>query len=145
MSGLIFALAGALFLSSCASSYRGKETPAVPVELNGSYQGTYWITHHDGSSEQFRESGHVWMSFADGHYEVQGAQPYLPPAGSGDYRIEGDILKLTDTANHTAEFDWTLILQGRFEIHAGNGGFVRLEQRDLEHSRLHELELRKDD
>ena len=141
---LVLALAGGLLLSSCAASYQGREDSSLPIDLSGSYQGSYWITVHEGSSEQHRRGGSVWMRFADGHYEVGGEQRLLPPSGSGDYRVEGDLLYLTDTAAHTADFDWTLILQGRFEIQTGNGGVIRFVQHDLDHSRLHELELRRE-
>jgi len=116
---------------------------ATPIQLQGTYRGTYWITHHDGTSEQFRESGEVTMVFTNGHYEIKGDQIDLPPEGSGNYTVNGDVLELEDTARHMADFDWSLILSGRFQIDAGDDGYLRLEQRDLDHSRYHELELRK--
>ena len=56
--------------------------------------------------------------------------------------MDGSVLVLDDTVIHTANFDWSLILKGRFEFDMGNDGVVRLTQRDLEYGRYHELELR---
>ncbi len=134
-----------LGLASCSPSYRGEVSLDEVTIENGLYQGTYWITHHAGSSEQRRESGGVWMRLEDGRYQIEGEQPLLPPAGSGNYRIEGHTLVLEDTAMHTADFDWTLILHGRFDIEIGDRGWIRLVQDDPEHGRRHELELRRQD
>ena len=136
-------LAVLLLLSACATPPSGEDDPgAFPLELDGSYRGRYWVTHHDGTSEQVRQDGSVWMRFHEGNYEVRGDHKLLPPAGSGEYRIEGRELILVDTAVHTADFDWTLILKGRFDIDAGGEGLLRFTQRDLDRGRYHELELR---
>jgi hypothetical protein len=134
-------LAAVIFLGCAVPPPATQDT--TPIQLQGSYRGTYWITLNDGSSEQSRESGEVTMTFEGGHYEVKGDQIDLPPEGSGNYTVNGDMLELEDTARHTADFDWSLILSGRFQIDAGDDGYLRLEQRDLDHSRHHELELRK--
>ncbi len=139
---LVLAVISAVTLSGCAASYREEGAISPPLRLEGRYHGTYWRTEHDGTNEQVRHAGEVWMDFRDGRYRIEGDFRHLPPAGSGRYRIEGDRLILEDTANHTADFDWTLILQGPFEVQTGRGGLIRLEQRDLEHARRHELELR---
>lgn len=131
-----------LWVAACSAPPPRTETEG-PIELSGTYRGTYWITEHDGSSEQYRQSGLCTMRFHDGHYEIEGDRIDLPPDGGGEYRVDGDQLQLTDTMQHTADFDWSLILSGRFQIDAGQDGYIRLEQRDLVHNRLHELELRR--
>ncbi|HKI84516.1 MAG TPA: hypothetical protein VKA63_09285 [Candidatus Krumholzibacteria bacterium] len=132
----------ALWIAACAAPSPRTDSEK-PIELSGTYRGTYWITDHEGTSEQYRESGTCTMRFDDGHYEIEGDRIGLPPEGGGEYRVEGDQLQLTDTMQHTADFDWSLILSGRFQIDAGDDGYIRLEQHDLAHNRLHELELRK--
>ncbi len=141
LSSLLFLSLG-LWIAGCAATPPRAESEN-PIELSGVYRGTYWITDHEGTSEQYRESGMCTMRFADGRYQIEGDRIGLPPDGGGEYRIEGDQLQLTDTAQHTADFDWSLILSGRFQIDAGDDGYIRLEQHDLAHNRLHELELRK--
>lgn len=132
-----------LFLVGCAGAPPadgGDTTP--PIALDGLYRGRYWITHQDGTSDQNRQDGNAWMSFDKGSYEVQGDFELLPPAGGGEYYIDGRVLVLKDTVMHTANFDWTLILNGRFDVDMSEDGAVRLTQRDLEYARYHELELR---
>lgn len=132
----------ALALCSCMgrppSHDAGDETP---IEIEGVYRGRYWVTHEEGNQEQIRQDGAVMVRFHEGHYEVEGQRRLLPPAGSGKYRVEGRVLILEDTAMHTADFDWSLILDGRFDIDPGQDGHLRLTQRDLDHDRYHELDL----
>ena len=121
----------------------GGGDPKPPVHLEGEYRGTYRLIHEEGAGDQWRESGGVWMSFSpDGTYEVRGDKLHLPPSGSGTWEREGDDLVLDDTALHTADFDWTLILDGRFQLYGEGEGHIRLRQRDMDHNRIHELELR---
>lgn len=129
-------------LSACASAPPAEDAEAVPViELEGEYRGRYWVTYDEGRSQQQRSDGPVRMRFSKGSYEVQGERRLLPPSGGGDFHIDGRVLVLKDTAMHTADFDWTLILDGRFDIDMGDDGVVRLTQRDLDTRRYHELEL----
>ena len=135
-------LLAAVMFAGCAAAPPSSQNEE-PIHLQGTYRGTYSITHQDGTSDQFRESGEVTMSFEGGHYEIRGDQIGLPPEGAGNFTVEGDVLNLEDTARHTADFDWSLILLGRFLIDVGSDGYLHLEQRDLDHDRYHELLLRK--
>jgi hypothetical protein len=133
---------GLLQLTACggAPPSTGDDTPP-PLKLDGLYRGRYWLTLHDGTSEQTRQDGQVLMRFEKGKYEVEGDYPLLPPAGGGDYVLGDRSITLTDTMAHTADFDWTLILNGRFDVDVGGDGSLRLTQRDLDYGRYHELEL----
>ena len=142
MSRCLPLLLTVLVLSACAAAPpAGDEDPVTSLELDGVYRGRYWVTFEDGSSEQRRMDGPVTMRFTGGNYEIEGDRLYLPPSGGGEFYIDGRVLVLDDTAMHTADFDWSLILKGRFDIDMGGDGTVRLTQRDLDRSRYHELEL----
>jgi len=131
-----------LVLTGCAGQQStAEEDPEMPLDLHGIYRGRYWVTHEDGTSQQRRMDGPVWMRFEDGSYEIQGEYEFVPPAGGGEYTLEGRVLVLDDTFMHTANFDWSLILKGRFDIDVGGEGRLRLTQRDMDHARYHELEL----
>jgi hypothetical protein len=135
-------LVAPLLLAACAATSGGGGSPA-PIDLPGEYRGTYTLIHEAGSGEQWRQSGEMSMTFAeDGTYEIMGDRLHLPPAGSGTWERDGDDLVLDDTAMHTADFDWTLILDGRFALYGEGDGRIRLRQRDLDHDRIHELALR---
>lgn len=90
-------------------------TDAFPrVHIEGEYNGTFTITYHVGTDSARTETGAVEFSFDDGRYDVDGEQRYLPPRGGGKYTI-GSSINLTDRELHTAEFDWSLILNGSFD------------------------------
>lgn len=104
------ALAGLLLLSGCQDN----PTASDSVQIEGEYNGTFTITYHVGTDSARTETGAVEFSFDDGRYDVDGEQRYLPPRGGGKYTI-GRSINLTDREFHTAEFDWSLILNGSFD------------------------------
>jgi hypothetical protein len=96
-----------------------------PSDLDGTFKGTFTITHTTGLGE----SGIVAFKFAGNQYTCIPEKVYLPPSGSGLFSIVHQTMRLTDTAIHTAEFDWTLILDGEFSISFDDSHLV-LEQDD---------------
>jgi len=78
------------------------------------YNGTYSITHNFNTGSSFTESGPVTFIFTDTSYHCYGEEYLLPPSGGGEYSIIGEIMVLNDMVPHTAEFNWTLILNGEF-------------------------------
>jgi len=106
----LVALAGLLLLTGCQDN----PTTSDSVQIEGEYNGTFTITYHVGTDSARTETGAVEFSFDDGRYDVDGEQRYLPPRGGGKYTI-GSSINLTDRELHTAEFDWSLILNGSFD------------------------------
>ena len=50
-----------------------------------------------------------------GWYNCHGVFPFInPPTGGGSYHVKSDSILLHDLEIHTADFDWTLILNGSF-------------------------------
>lgn len=104
----------------------------------GNYSGTYTIIEADGQTS----SGNINFLFNDNRYSVVPEKAYLPPSGAGIYEVKGNSINITDTAIHTAEFDWTLILNGKFEI-MNNNEVLILKQNDIKYRRKRTISLTK--
>jgi hypothetical protein len=125
-----------LILALCLGFLSCSDLSTEPTSIDGTYRGTFTLTHGSG----LVESGVVTISFLRGQYTCSPEQKYLPPSGSGLYVIVDDTIRLTDTALHTAEFDWTLILNGSFSFRL-DGSHVVLSQQDSEHQRHRRIDL----
>ena len=82
--------------------------------LNGTYTGQfYYLEPGKASSEEVTAPASI--SFSDNHYSSQGQADRIPAGGSGTVEIEGnDLLNLKDQNVWTANFDWGLILNGKY-------------------------------
>ena len=104
----------------------------------GYYSGTFIIVESDGQTL----TGNVNFSFINDQYSVIPETRYLPPVGAGMYEIYLNVINITDTVPHTAEFDWTLILNGNFEF-SYNDQVLTLKQNDIKHNRKRTISLTK--
>ncbi len=104
----------------------------------GNYSGTFIIVESDGQTL----TGNVNFSFINNQYSVIPETRYLPPVGAGKYKINLNVINITDTVPHTAEFDWTLILNGNFEF-SYNDQVLTLKQNDIKHNRKRTISLTK--
>jgi len=107
-----------------------------PSEFDGTYGGTFTITNSSGATE----TGPVTFIFAGDRYSCTPQQHYLPPSGAGYCVSSGRTLRLKDTIAHTAEFDWTLILNGEFSL-TYDGVHLVLQQDDLQYRRHRTIDL----
>jgi hypothetical protein len=88
-------------------------------ELYGRYNGTFSRTGR-GSSE-------VKFFFKDNNtYEGSSDSPRFPAICGGRFSQEGSRLIVDDTCSWTADFDWTLIFDGTFNIEYLDDNSVRL-------------------
>ncbi len=105
----------------------------------GTYEGTFSITYFSGTDSASTVQSHATFTFGDtGWYTCRGNLAFNPPAGGGEYRVVGDSLELKDLAMHTAEFDWTLILNGSFYM-TQSGTTLTLTQDDRKYSRYRNI------
>jgi hypothetical protein len=107
-----------------------------PSALDGTYRGTFAITNSKGVVQ----TGNVTFTFDGGQYSCTPETMYLPPSGAGSFQFVGHAIRLKDTVAHTAEFDWTLILNGDFS-YTFDGVHLVLVQQDQEYQRHRRLEL----
>jgi hypothetical protein len=129
---LLFAL---ILLHGCTDATMDISKTTPPDK--GTYTGTFAFTEGGMTS-----SGGVTFLFTDTSYTCVPEKPFLPPAGGGAYSVEKNIITLTDHAPHTANFDWTLILNGDFEF-TSEGTALTLTQADAQHNRFRKIEMKK--
>jgi len=79
---------------------------------DGTYKGSFqreitWLPT-DTSTVTLRFSGNTWSGSS--------SKPYYPALCKGTYTIIGDTIIFTNECAWTANFDWTLILSGKYKI-----------------------------
>ncbi|MES2875751.1 MAG: hypothetical protein V4708_18650 [Bacteroidota bacterium] len=107
MVKLIMLLNMAIFMMSCSKN--------DPKLLLGQYSGSYYYRGLNMSSPE--KSVHVVnLKLNPGNsYESSGFPDRKPAGGSGEYKIaDNRTVEFSDKNFWTAEFDWKLILNGRF-------------------------------
>ena len=126
-----------LFLAAMPSVFWACSDLAVnSPDLQGTFQGTFTITHSTGVSE----SGIVTFTFSGDQYTCTPETRYLPPSGAGLFAMLDHTISLTDTVPHTLEFDGSLVLNGVFSVFY-NGTHLVLVQDDVKHKRHRRIEL----
>lgn len=93
-----------LLATSCEESQDGP--------LEGEYSGEYY-GRNPGHSD-LRTSGKVTLRLDGEHFVSGGSADRFPAGGSGTYFTSGKYIMFKDTNVWTADFDWSLILNGKF-------------------------------
>ena len=97
-----------LFLLSACSD---KLNPNI---LIGAYTGYFYHTK-PGENNSIKSQGPVSLSFTAKEYNSSGFESRIPAGGSGEYRFENNNeVEFIDKHVWTADFDWNLVLNGRF-------------------------------
>ena len=110
MKILSFTLLFLLLLQSC-----DKENESAPAEvLNGTYTGNFHRTGMDTVG--------ISITFTDNKFTGYSARQKYPAICQGSWETSGSTITFTDSCNWTADFDWTLILNGNynFSVQADN-------------------------
>ncbi|SKB83233.1 hypothetical protein SAMN05660841_02576 [Sphingobacterium nematocida] len=92
----------ALFLFSCK-----KDNLQIK---EGSYKGTFTVIYSSGT-----HSGSTTVELKNGRFSCAGNSNKIPAGASGSYTIDKNVITFSDENPHTAEFDWGLILNGRYD------------------------------
>ena len=80
----------------------------------GTYVGEYTAIFHYGTSEAFSNSGQTELTLSDDGYCITETTYVTPPASCCTYELNETTITFQDTIIHTAEFDWTLIIDGEY-------------------------------
>ena len=107
------------FLLSCEEE--GLKYPLLPP---GTYEGEYYRW---SLATPDPEVAHVHLSLYDGAFSGGSNMARYPAICNGKYWVSGTTAEFTDLCVWTADFDWTLILNGKFEI-TTDGDYFRLVQ-----------------
>ncbi|OEK04837.1 hypothetical protein [Roseivirga misakiensis] len=101
---------GTVLLVSCFSCSNKDENPdSFP---DGTYMGNFTVDYANGNSY----TNPVSITFISGEYYSTANVNRFPAGGSGDYNISNGTIEFTDENIWTADFDWNLILHGKYSI-----------------------------
>ncbi|MBC3538458.1 hypothetical protein ACFSC6_16265 [Rufibacter sediminis] len=110
-----------LFLSF--SCFDKEEEPAVLPS------GTYTGTFQRSSPTADYPSAEVTLVLEGNSFSGSSNLAKYPAIGGGTYRVDGLEVVFQNTSLWTAEFDWTLILDGAFALSTNPSGEVTLTRK----------------
>jgi hypothetical protein len=112
-------LVAALLIASLLFSCKKNESDNPVYELLGRYRGTFNRTGVDTSQ--------VSIYFKDNHtFEGTGGPVNYPAVCSGSFLQNGNSLAVNDTCAWTANFDWSLIFDGNYNLSFTSENAVRI-------------------
>lgn len=82
------------------------------TSLTGTYEGTFQRTV-EGNSQGI---ANVQLTFEGGLFNGNSDEQNYPVICSGSYSLNRSTIQFSNTCMFTADFDWTLILNGDFRI-----------------------------
>lgn len=84
-----------------------------PDALSGTYTGKFHYLMPESSEKVTADAKII---FRERRYSSQGNTNKIPAGGSGDFEIQGgEIINFKDENVWTANFDWGLILNGKYK------------------------------
>jgi hypothetical protein len=125
------------FVAGCHDSNELQD-PQDP-DFVRNYVGSYSRIDGYSDPDPLITSGSINLVVDGEHYRLEGSERYAPPGGCGRILI-GDVTTFIDECVHTAEFDWSLVIDGDFSLDR-DGSKLVLEQFDAEHDRLVRIEV----
>lgn len=102
-------------LISCNKSDRDTSTPT-----DGTYEGTFKRYHQEGS-----QTANVRLTFTGSSWSGASNINKYPALGSGAFTVAEAGIKFNNKTVWTADFDWTLILDGDY-IEMRDGDSLRI-------------------
>jgi hypothetical protein len=107
MKGKIFILFSFLVIMiSC-----NKKNDNIEANINGNYIGIFERNGNDSKVE---------LTFNNGTFNGQSELGKFPAICRGTYTSSGNKMTFTNNCAWTAEFDWTLILRGDWNLNLNN-------------------------
>ena len=150
---LLFLCCSPLCLAQTESEYVESKICVAQTRLTpGTYVGNFFCTFYAGTDSAITISNSVTFTFVDtgsyngytlfpdsGWYHCYGGG-LNPPSGGGIYHVTSDSIILSDRVAHTADFDWTLILNGAFSIQFRTDSLI-MKQNDTKFLRYRYINL----
>ena len=109
-----FLLSLSILLSACEKDENNAESQTLQ---NGLYRGTFSRTGMD--------TVNVSISVLQGNYEGQSERQFYPAICRGSFTSDNNGISFQDSCTWQANFDWTLILDGSFQL-SEDGNKVRI-------------------
>ena len=105
----LFLTLGIIVFMSCD---RNEDSTLIQIPI-GDFTGIFTVEYKSGDTF----SNPVTISFMEENaYSSTGNPDYYPAGGNGTFEINGSSIEFTDTNFWTANFDWNLILNGKYEF-----------------------------
>jgi hypothetical protein len=82
------------------------------VLIQGTYKGQFFRVSPDANYE----ASNVTISFTSNRFSGESDVIKYPAICNGTYKINGQEIDFLNTCPWTAEFDWSYILNGKFEF-----------------------------
>jgi hypothetical protein len=108
MKKLLLILPVALILFACEKDDDKEQLSPESLLLNGLYEGIFSRTGMDTVD--------VSISFHEGIFEGNSVRTQYPAICRGSYTGENGSIQFSDSCVWQANFDWSLILNGRYEL-----------------------------
>jgi len=100
-----------------SSACSEKDAVETKIELDGTYIGTF---------DRNGVTSNITLSFDAGQFVGTSDQQNFPAICNGNYSIKHDIIEISNDCAFTANFDWSLILDGTWEFNM-QGNVLTLE------------------
>jgi hypothetical protein len=113
MRFLVPILAFTLIIAGCQ-----KDNNEDIGDLNGMYSGTFHRTGMDTTD--------VTLSFFKNSFEGQSSREKYPAICRGSFDVDDNTITFVDSCTWTADFDWSLILNGTWNISFRQDNSLRL-------------------
>lgn len=107
MNKLLFLTLTFLICMSCENE---KEEITIEKLPDGTYKGTF--QRESASSEGATAT--ITLTFTSNKWSGSGEREKYPALCRGTYSIKGDTIRFENECPWTAEFDWSLILSGKY-------------------------------
>jgi len=92
--------------------------------LDGNYTGHYYFTG-PGETRTIKSQNTVSVRLSDKEYTSSGETSRIPAGGSGEFNlVDKEEIQFSDKHVWTADFDWNLILNGRFIYELKNDSLI---------------------
>jgi hypothetical protein len=95
-----------------------KDNDKDAADLGGLYSGTFNRTGMDTSTVSLDFSGHRFDGTSD--------QEKYPAICHGSFEADENMIVFTDSCTWTADFDWSLILNGTYNLSFQNDNTIRI-------------------
>lgn len=95
-----------------------KDNDNDSIDIGGLYSGTFNRTGMDSST--------VKLDFSGNRFEGTSDQPKYPAICHGSFEANSNTIVFTDSCTWTADFDWSLILNGTYNLSLQGDSTIRI-------------------
>jgi hypothetical protein len=120
MRQVLFLLGIMLVISACEKNNNDNDNnPGNDPSVYGRYTGTFYRTGMDTTP--------VTLGLlSTNQFEGTSDRPLYPAICGGNFTFDGSILTVNDTCAWTANFDWTLIFDGNYNVSFTGENAIRI-------------------